>query len=201
MRPQTFIFFGRSGAGKGTQAKLLAKFLNEKTPRKALYIETGQRFREFIEQNDNFSSTLTRDVMENGGLMPEFLPIWIWTDFLVKNFSGEEHLVLDGLSRRIDEAPILENALRFYQRTDPYVVYLNVSREKAFAMMKQRGREDDTDEYINNRLDWFENTVIPVIEHFKTSDTFQFLDINGEGSIEKIHEDILRATKLERNRE
>ncbi len=139
---------------------------------------------------------LTRDVMENGGLMPEFLPIWIWTDFLVKNFTGEEHLVLDGLSRRIDEAPILENALRFYRREHTFAVYLNVSREKAFAMLKGRGREDDTDEYINNRLDWFENTVMPVVNHFKSRDGFQLLDVNGEQSIEKVHEDILRASGL-----
>lgn len=196
MQPHTFIFFGRSGSGKGTQAKLLAKFLNEETSRKALYIETGQRFREFIENNNNFSSELTRSVMENGGLMPEFLPIWIWTDFLIKNFTGEEHLVLDGLSRRIDEAPILENALRFYRREKIFVVYLNVTREKAFAMMKNRGREDDTNEYINNRLDWFENIVMPVVEHFKSREGFQFLDVNGEQTIEKVHEDILRASGL-----
>lgn len=194
--PLTFIFFGRSGSGKGTQARLLAQFLNEKTERKALYIETGQRFREFIERNKSFSSVLTRDVIENGGLMPEFLPIWIWTDFLVNNFTGEEHLVLDGLSRRIDEAPILENALRFYRREHTFVVYLNVSREKAFTMMKSRGREDDTDLYINNRLDWFENTVMPVINHFKSREGFQFLDINGEQTIEKVQEDILRSAGI-----
>lgn len=175
---------------------MLAKFLNEHTSRKALYIETGQKFRDFIEKSNSYSSTLTRDVIENGGLMPEFLPIWIWTDFLVNNFTGEEHLVLDGLSRRIDEAPILENALRFYRRERIFVIYLNVSRETAFAMMKSRGREDDTDDYINNRLDWFENTVMPVVEHFRSREGFQFLDVNGVQSIEKVHEDILRATGL-----
>lgn len=194
--PLTFILFGRSGSGKGTQARLLAKFLNENTSRKALYIETGQKFRDFIEKSDSYSSTLTRDVIENGGLMPEFLPIWIWTDFFVNNFTGEEHLVLDGLSRRIDEAPILENALRFYRRERIFVIHLNVPREKAFAMMKSRGREDDTDDYINNRLDWFENTVMPVVEHFRSREGFQFLDVSGEQSIEKVHEDILRAAGL-----
>ncbi len=194
--PLTFIFFGRSGSGKGTQAKMLVKFLDEHTGRKSLYIETGQKFREFIEGSNTFSSTLTRQVMENGGLIPEFLPIWIWTDFLVEHFTGEEHLVLDGLSRRIDEAPVLENALRFYHRENIFVIHLNVSREKAFSFMKSRGREDDTDEYINNRLDWFEHTVTPVIEHFKSREGFQFLDINGEQSIQKVHEDVLKYAGL-----
>jgi len=194
--PLTFIFFGRSGSGKGTQAHLLADYLNEQGDRKALYIETGQKFRDFVKESDTFSAKLTRDVLDRGGLMPEFLPIWIWADFLVKNFSGEEHLVLDGLSRRVDEAPVLENALKFYKREKIFVVYLNVSRETAFSFMKGRGRKDDTDEYINSRLDWFDESVLPVIEHFKHSKNVTFLDIDGSKSIPEVHNDILKASGL-----
>lgn len=200
MPQSTFVFFGRSGSGKGTQARLLLDFFGKENSRKALYIETGQLLREFT-QREGLSSRLTRQVLNDGGLMPEFLPIWLWTGFLVNNFSGEEHLVMDGVSRRMHEAPVLHDALKFYRVRTPYVVYLNVSREKAFAMMKGRGRKDDTDEYINNRLDWFDKNVLPVIEYFKKADGVIFLDINGEQPIEKVHEDILRATGLPRNKE
>lgn len=51
MTPQTFIFFGPSGSGKGTQARLLIEYLEKKDPeRKTVYIETGRRFRDFITE-------------------------------------------------------------------------------------------------------------------------------------------------------
>jgi len=63
MDPQAFIFFGRSGSGKGTQAKLLVEALKEKTGREVLYVETGQRFREF-KTGETLSSELTKEVIE-----------------------------------------------------------------------------------------------------------------------------------------
>ena len=195
MKQYTFIFFGRSGSGKGTQARLLLQFFQKMGDRKTLYVETGQLLREFMER-DTCSSVLTREVIENGGLMPEFLPIWLWTGFLVQNFSGEEHLILDGVSRRMHEAPVLHDALKFYRLDRPFIMYLNVSRDKAFDMMKGRGRRDDTDEYINNRLNWFDENVLPVIEYFRGADAVSFLEVDGSQSIEKVHEDILRATGI-----
>lgn len=195
MPQSAFIFFGRSGSGKGTQARLLLDFFAKEGDRKALYIETGQLLREFMEK-EGLSSRLTKEVLADGGLMPEFLPIWLWTGFLVEYFTGEEHLIMDGVSRRMHEAPVLHDALKFYRVRAPFVVYLNVSRERAFAMMKGRGRKDDTDEYINNRLDWFDENVLPVIEYFKKADGVTFLDINGEQTIEEVHADILRVSGL-----
>jgi len=191
MEPQAFIFFGRSGSGKGTQAKLLIEYLKGHNGRPVLYVETGQRFREF-KNGPTLSSKLTKEVMEHGGLMPEFLPVWIWADYLVNNFTGEEHLVLDGLSRRVDEAPVLDSALKFYKFKNPIVVHMNVSRERAFEMLKGRGRKDDTDEYINNRLDWFEKDVLPAIEYFKEKPEYTFLDIDGGGTIEEIHKELVK---------
>lgn len=189
--PHTFIFFGRSGCGKGTQAKLLTKYLDETTDRKTLYVETGARFREFADDANNFTSSLTREVMAEGKLMPEFLPIWVWADALVRGFTGEEHLVLDGLSRRAHEAPILHAALSFYKREHPFVVYINVSRERAFDMLKKRGRGDDTDDSINRRLDWFDENVLPAIKYFQNNSYFQFIEINGEQTIEEVHAELM----------
>src|SRR3989338_9488598 len=129
MKPKAFLIFGRSGSGKGTQANLLKEYLEKETKKKVLYIETGERFREF-KNGDSLSSRLAKDIIEHGRLMPEFLPIWIWADFLVKNFTGEEYIITDGLSRRADEAPVLDSAMKFYG-IEPFVICINVSREKA----------------------------------------------------------------------
>lgn len=190
MENKAFIFFGKSGSGKGTQAKLLVEYLKKETGKNVLYIETGERFREF-KMGGSLSSQLTKDIMEHGELMPEFLPVWIWADFLVKNYTGNEHLVLDGLSRRADEAPVLDSAMEFY-KIKPYVIHLDVSRERAFEMLSGRGRKDDTEEYINNRLDWFEKEVIPAMDYFRNNDRYTFIEIDGEGTIEEVQQEILQ---------
>jgi adenylate kinase len=187
---RAYIFFGRSGSGKGTQAKLLCDHLEEKTGRKSLYVETGARFREFM-QGDSLSAHLTKEMLEQGGLMPEFLPIWLWSEVFVKNYTGEENLILDGLSRRLDEAPVLDSAMGFYKFSNPYVVYIDVSREKAFEMMKSRGRADDTDEYINERLDWFDEDVVPAVNYFKNNIKYNFISVNGEQGIDEVHKELV----------
>ena len=109
MNPQTFIFIGRSGCGKGTQADLLQQKLREKTPETPIfYLETGERFREYI-QSETYSSNLSKDVMEKGGLQPEFLAVWNWSSLFVEKMQGNEHLVLDGTPRKLDEAEVLSD--------------------------------------------------------------------------------------------
>ena len=53
------------------------------------------------------------------------MPIWVWTSYLIDNYTGSEHMILDGLSRRYDEAPILDSALRFYRRENKKIVFIN----------------------------------------------------------------------------
>lgn len=191
MRAQTIILFGRSGSGKGTQAELLLKFIKEHDPvKKTLYIETGQKVREFMAQ-DKHSSKLTAELVNKGGILPEFLPIWIWTSFLVENFTGDEHLVLDGLSRRPHEAPILDSALKFYKREYPTVVVINASREWATERLIGRGRNDDKPGDIKRRVEWYDTNVIPAIEYFRNNGRYTILDINGEQEIEDVHKDII----------
>ncbi len=194
-KPHTFLFFGRSGSGKGTQAEMLIEYLKQNDKREVLYIETGQRFRKFLEEK-NYTSKLVSKTFEEGGLLPAFLPVWIWTDAFVKCFSGEEHLVLDGLSRREMEAPILDSALSFYGITEPYVVYIETSRKWCMERLKERGRKDDHEKEIEKRMDWYEKNVIPAIQYFDENSRYRFIKVNGERTIDEIHEDIIRELKL-----
>lgn len=195
-KPNTFIFFGKSGSGKGTQAELLIEKL-KKNGDEVVYIETGKRFREFITQENNHSSQLTKKALNKGELIPVFLPVWLWTSAFVEEFTGKENLVLDGLARRMTEAPVLDSALRFYDRLPCHIIHIDVAREWAFDRLKSRGRADDTDDYINSRLDWFERDVAPVIEYFEERKGFVLHTINGQQSIEDVHKDVLKELGLE----
>ena len=190
INPYTFIFFGPSGSGKGTQAKLLIEYLKEHYgDHKSIYIETGERFREFAKRN-NHTSELVNQVLGSGGLLPAFLPIWIWTDFLVDNYTGNEHLVLDGLSRQPHEAPILDSAIKFYAIAKPIVIAINLSREEAAKRLKGRGRGDDTGADILKRLDWYDGNVIPAIQFFRDNSRYTFVDVDGSGTIEEVSKQI-----------
>lgn len=190
MDSQAFVFFGRSGCGKGTQAKLLADFL-KKNGRVVLSIETGSVFRELIK-GESLTSKNIQNIIKDGHLIPVFLPIWIWTDFMIKNFTGKEDMILDGVCRRFEESVALHSAFDFYKIKKPIIILMNVSKEWSYTRMMERKRADDTPEKIKNRLDWYEKDVLPSIEYFKNKPEFNFIEINGEQSIEDVHKEIIK---------
>lgn len=196
MTPQTYIFFGPSGCGKGTQAKLLQAELEKKDPgRKILYIETGKKFRELAEGN-SFTEKEISKVINGGGLLPEFLPIWVWAGIMMENVSGDEHIFMDGLARQPKEAPVLDSAIKFYKRENPFVISINVSNAWATDRLKGRGRSDDDDEQIKKRLEWYEQNVIPTIEYFKNNPYYRFISVNGEQTIEEVHKELMEKIGL-----
>lgn len=194
MNPQTFIFFGPSGSGKGTQAKLLIEEIKKRDASKeVLYIETGQKFREFMTES-SFTAKETKRIIEEGGLLPEFLPIWIWTEYFVRHIGGNEHIILDGLSRRPHEAPILDSAIKFYKRENPFVVSIELSDEIAADRLRNRGRTDDNNLDIEARLKWYKDNVMPAIDYFRNNPFYKFVAVDGSRSIEEVHQDIIKST-------
>lgn len=196
MNPQTFIFIGRSGCGKGTQAELLQKYVKEKDPAgEIFYLETGANFREFIK-GSSYSSQLADRVYQTGDRQPDFLAIWMWSHVMVDSFRGTEHLFVDGTPRSLAEAMALTTAMNFYERK-PVVVYLNVSRTWSEQRLLARHRADDVSaDMVKKRLDWFEHDVMPAIEYFNVNDLYRLLEVNGEQSIEQVHADIVAKLGL-----
>lgn len=191
-----YIFYGKAGSGKGTQALELKKYL-EAQGRKVLYIETGALLRDFIVSNNSFSAKLTGEVVNNGKLMPSFLPVYLWTDELIKNFDGTQDIIFDGVARRIEEAPIIDSAITFFNIERTIVFNIHISDETAIARLSIRGdRADDASvEKIQKRLDWYQTNVLPVIDYFKFHDRFTFFEIDGEPDVEGVSNQILPQIK------
>lgn len=196
MSPQTFVFIGRSGCGKGTQSKLLEEYLNKVDPaRKVFYQETGPRFRELIT-GENYTSRLSRTIYENGGLQPPFLAIWTWVDDFVAKITGDEHLIMDGSPRTRVEAETLDSAFAFYDMK-PFIIFLDVHNEVSHKRLAARGRMDDLHpEKVQKRLDWYERDVVPALEFFKDSPNCKFLHINGDQTISEVHREIIEKAGL-----
>ena len=191
MQPQTFIFIGRSGSGKGTQVKKLRAFLEEQdSAHDVLSVETGARFRDFIAQN-GYSNELSRKIYESGALQPSFLTVWLWSEVLLNKLTPDNHLIFDGTPRKLREAYVLDSALNFYDRSSRHIFHINVSREISRERMLNRGRSDDTEKDIQRRLDWFETDVAPILDMYKENDAYTFHDIDGEQSPDDAFQNML----------
>lgn len=189
----TVIFIGRSGCGKGTQAALLMDRIHKHDPekRQILYVETGERFRQFI-RGEGFSAKLSKEIYKKDLRQPDFLGCFMWATMLVEELDEHMHIVFDGAPRSAPEAALVTTALKFYKREKPTVVYINVSRKWSEERLLARGRMDDkTLDKINKRLNWFDEDVLPAIEYFKKDKFYRFIEVNGEQKIEKVHADLV----------
>ena len=190
MFPQNFIFIGMSGCGKGTQAKLLGEYLKKVDPkREVFFLETGAEFRRFI-QGEGYTQRLSKKIYDEGGSQPEFLSVYMWSHLIAENFKEDEHLIVDGTPRRFHEAGALDSAFDFYSREKPYFIFLNIGKEWATERLTGRGRIDDNQDDIKARLNWYETDVVPAINFYRNNPKYNFLEINGEQTIEKVHQDI-----------
>jgi adenylate kinase len=186
MNLQSYIFIGRSGCGKGTQAKLLAEYLKEPV----LYVQSGDEFRNFIK-GQSHTSKISNQISFTGGLQPEFLAVYMWVNVLVNKYTGDEHLIFDGMPRKLHEAGVLHSIFGFYGLSKPTVVYINVSENWSVDHLMARGRSDDNRDEIRERLSWFGTDVIPAIEYYKKSADYNFVEINGEQPIENVWKDVM----------
>lgn len=195
-KPQAYIFIGRSGCGKGTQAALLTEKLKALEPSiRIMHVESGNELRKFAAE-DNYSAGLTKKVLAEGGLMPEFMPMYLWGKLFVAGFTGSETTIFDGTPRKLMEAKVLDSLFPFYGIDKPWIIYLDVDHDESARRLKNRGRADDTDEAIQRRLAWYENDVKPSVEFYRTNPNVRFLDIDGKRSIDEVHQDIVQKVGL-----
>lgn len=205
MKPQTFIFFGRSGCGKGTQLQKLKEHIEKQDKKKGpsenlIHLEMGELFRSFWKKQ-GYTADLSREIMERGDLQPAFLQISLWSSFFVDKVSKDKHLFIDGSPRRILDAEVMDSAFKFYRRNKPYFIMINVSedesRRRIIKRAEESGRKEDQDpKKIEGRLLWFKEHTLPVADFFYDNPNYHFVEVDGEKSIEDIHRDILKKVSL-----
>ncbi len=194
MDKQFYIIIGRSGSGKGTQADLLKAMIEQKGTT-VKHVTTGGGFREFIAE-DNYVAKRAREVNDIGGLQPEFLAVWNWSNIFINSLGESDTVILDGAPRRIYEVPALQSAISFLGYKNPVMIYIDVSEGWAKERLLSRGRDDDKNiEDVNKRMSWFETDVLPVVDAFMHDSRYKTLHINGEQSIDDVHKEIIEKLK------
>jgi len=192
MQPQTFVFFGIAGSGKGTQVELLIEVLKKRDGRECLFTSTGNEFRKLIASG-SYSGSLVKDSVTRGVLQPNFITTTLFTNILISSLGKDMHLLADGYPRTIAQSESFDAMMKFYNREDVKVIYIEVSKEEAIKRMMLRARHDDTKEGIEKRFDEYINNVIPAMNYFKDKQNYKIYTINGEQTRENVHKDIIKV--------
>lgn len=160
----TLVFLGRSGCGKGTQARFVLDRLRSSG---VFHMETGRFLRELLEKKNVTTELARTRIMEQGGLFPWWFPMYLWLREMIERGEGDKHLVGDGTPRRVPEAKFLDDVFTWHNRPLPVCIYIDVSEKEATQRLLARGRADDTRAAIRNRLKYFPKDVLPVIRYYR----------------------------------
>jgi adenylate kinase len=193
MEIKTVVFLGSQGSGKGTQASLLKKCLEEINPENpTIELETGQHFRELMGSG-SYTGERIKALLDDGQMIPNFFTKHIVLQDLAPRLTQNAHLTLDGFPRNERQVQFLDDLMEFYQRSKLSVVYLDVPEEVVIERLKDRGRFDDTDELITERLRLYHENTQPLIKIYREREDVQFIELDGTKPIAELASSIRAA--------
>ncbi|MFH1169369.1 MAG: adenylate kinase [Chloroflexota bacterium] len=201
------IFLGAPGAGKGTQAAVVAKKLN------LAHIASGDLFRQALEKGTELGKQ-AKSYMEKGMLVPDEITIRMVLDRLAApDCAGG--VILDGFPRNLKQAKALDKALAGQSRAIDRAVYIKVGEEELLKRLSGRWicrkcqtpyhatdspprvqgtcdrcggelyqRADDNANTVKKRLGVYFGETAPLIDYY--SQEGKLLEVDGEGGVDEI---------------
>ena len=193
------VMLGAPGAGKGTQAKMIAE--KYRIP----HISTGDIFRANIKNGTELGKQ-AKEYMDKGQLVPDELTVKILLDRVAQE-DCKNGYVLDGFPRTIPQAEVLDKALTELRDHIDYAIDVNVPDENIIKRMsgrracltcgatyhiehvppKKEGicdacgnelvlRDDDKPETVKNRLDVYHKQTQPLIDYYTEKNILKTVD-------------------------
>lgn len=206
------IMLGAPGAGKGTQAKLIAEKYG------IPHISTGDIFRANIKDGTQLGRE-AKEYMDKGLLVPDELTVKILLDRVAKE-DCKDGYVLDGFPRTIPQAKVLDAALCEIGDQVDFAVNVDVPDENIVNRMggrracvscgatyhvqfnapKQEGvcdscgeklilRDDDKPETVQKRLNVYHEQTQPLINYYKKAGVLK--EVDGTKNMEEVFKDIV----------
>ena len=184
------VILGPPGAGKGTQAKLLAEDAN------IVHISTGDMLRAAIA-NETELGKKVKEILDAGDLVPDDVMLGIIKDRLQES-DCDNGFLLDGFPRTVPQAEGLTTLLSEISKELTHVIDVVVAEEELLDRIEKRGadsgRSDDTREVALNRLQVYKDLTAPVSGYYKDLGSIQ--EIEGVGSVEEVRARIHSAVGL-----
>jgi adenylate kinase len=175
------VLLGPPGAGKGTQAEKLAEKLG--IPQ----ISTGELFRQNIGDGTKLGLEAKR-YLDAGDLVPAELTNQLVDDRL-DHADAANGFILDGYPRSVAQATALHEMLERRGTDIDAVVEFRVSEDELFERLKARGRADDTEDVIRNRMKVYRDETAPLLEYYSG----QLKTVDAVGSVDEVFARALRA--------
>ncbi len=208
------ILLGAPGAGKGTQAVMLAEKL------KLVQVASGDLFRQALAQETELGKK-AKVFMEKGQLVPDEITIQMVLERLAAP-DCKNGAILDGFPRNTQQAKALDKALALQSKAIDRMVYIKVSEgellkrlsgrwicrkcqapyHKVDSPPKVKGkcdrcggelyqRPDDNVETVKKRLEVYFAETSPLIDYYEQ--VGKLLEINGEGGTAEVNQRIAAA--------
>ncbi len=208
------VVLGAPGAGKGTQALVVAREL------KLAHIASGDLFRQAVERGDELGVRV-RDYMVRGTLVPDEITIKMITQ-RVSAADCKNGAILDGFPRNLQQAKALEEDFKKKNRAIDRVLYIVVPEEELIRRLSGRRvcrdcqkphqnqglplkagdkcyhcggelyqRPDDNAATVKKRLEVYFAETMPLIEYYRQQ--AKLVEVDGRGSVEEVTARILEA--------
>ena len=206
------IMLGAPGAGKGTQAKMIADKFG------IPHISTGDIFRANIKNGTELGKK-AKEYMDKGQLVPDELTVEILLD-RVANDDCKNGYVLDGFPRTIPQADVLDKELTKLGDKVDFAINVDVPDENIVRRMSGRRaclkcgatyhiehippktegicdkcgselvqRDDDKPETVQNRLSVYHEQTQPLIEYYDKKNILKSVD--GTKDMQEVFTDIV----------
>lgn len=207
-------FLGPPGAGKGTQARELAREWG------VAHLATGDMLREAVAAGTPLGLEAKR-YMDQGALVPDDVIVGAMAERLGKP-AAVAGFILDGFPRTIAQAEALERLLKDLGHRLDGVVFFEVSEPELLRRLtgrrvcrqcgatfhviaappRQAGvcdrcggslyqREDDSEATVRNRLEVYARQTAPLLEYYRQRGLLA--TVPGEGVIDRIRRDLRRV--------
>jgi len=183
------VLMGPPGAGKGTQAVVIAEQLS------IPHISTGDIFRANLKEGTPLGLE-AKKYMEAGEYVPDSVTNGMVADRLSQP-DAERGFLLDGYPRTVDQVHALNAILAESDLTLDRVVEITANTDEVVARLlnraKEQGRADDTEEVIRRRMEVYAEQTAPLTEVYGRQGVL--VQVDGMGSVDEVSGRILAALR------
>ena len=172
------ILIGAPGSGKGTQGALLCDYYH------LAHLSTGEVLRKEVAQQSSLGKKV-EGFVSTGKLVPDEVIIAVMKQrlgVLSKTKAKTKGVLWDGFPRTLSQAQALDELLS----GQVVACVLEVEKEELMHRLLSRGRADDKEETISQRLEIYRKDTLVLRDYYsKKGDLYT---IAGMGSVEDIFE-------------